>query len=128
MRAPVSCDPTGVIGHWRGRGRAHGAGMARAWRGLRAIVGLGGAGVARAWRGRGAGLSCDPREKRPRPRPVRVRPASVLQIISCPPRPARARCHFSQGPPPNIAPGRPGRNGSGRGPDADRTQGTKSSF
>eukprot|EP00661_Eupelagonemidae_sp_cell13_P019509 gene19509-biopygen13026 len=34
--------------------------MARAWRGLQAIFGLGGAGVARAWRGRGAGMSCDP--------------------------------------------------------------------
>eukprot|EP00661_Eupelagonemidae_sp_cell13_P011313 gene11313-biopygen10899 len=45
----------GVTGHWRGRA----AGMARAWRGLQGIFGLGGAGVARAWRGRGAGMSCD---------------------------------------------------------------------
>eukprot|EP00661_Eupelagonemidae_sp_cell13_P024318 gene24318-biopygen13439 len=34
----------GVTGQWRGRG----AGIARAWRGLLAIFGLGGAGVARA--------------------------------------------------------------------------------
>eukprot|EP00661_Eupelagonemidae_sp_cell13_P022256 gene22256-biopygen11727 len=54
-------DP-GVTGQWRGRG----AGMARAWRGLWAVFGLGGAGVARAWRGRGAGMSCDPwRSARP---------------------------------------------------------------
>eukprot|EP00661_Eupelagonemidae_sp_cell13_P009824 gene9824-biopygen10771 len=40
-------SPTGVTGHWR----RHGAGMARAWRGLYAFFGLGGAGMARAWRG-----------------------------------------------------------------------------
>eukprot|EP00661_Eupelagonemidae_sp_cell13_P010509 gene10509-biopygen10832 len=34
--------------------------MARAWRGLQAILAWGGAGVARAWRGRGAGISCPP--------------------------------------------------------------------
>eukprot|EP00661_Eupelagonemidae_sp_cell13_P016722 gene16722-biopygen14346 len=57
-RARGGSDGGGVTGHWRGRG----AGVARAWRGLIGIFGLGGAGVARAWRGRGAGMSCDPSE------------------------------------------------------------------
>eukprot|EP00661_Eupelagonemidae_sp_cell13_P020213 gene20213-biopygen5562 len=34
--------------------------VARAWRGLLALLAWGGAGVARAWRGRGAGIPCSP--------------------------------------------------------------------
>eukprot|EP00661_Eupelagonemidae_sp_cell13_P015629 gene15629-biopygen21726 len=53
---PHRLAPPGGTGQWRGRG----AGMAREWRGLQAILAWGGAGVARTWRGRGAGISCSP--------------------------------------------------------------------
>eukprot|EP00661_Eupelagonemidae_sp_cell13_P010682 gene10682-biopygen19827 len=55
----------GGTGQWRGRG----AGMARAWRGLQAMFGLGwrgrGAGMARAWRGHVLFPLRDPQSKSP---------------------------------------------------------------
>eukprot|EP00661_Eupelagonemidae_sp_cell13_P007220 gene7220-biopygen22513 len=61
-----------------------GAGMARAWRGLEALFGLGCADVVRAWRGRGAHLACEPRSSRgasrPAPSPATRRPRPTGRV------------------------------------------------
>eukprot|EP00661_Eupelagonemidae_sp_cell13_P010614 gene10614-biopygen4792 len=56
--------------------------MARAWRGLLVLFGLG-AGVARAWRRRVAGWACDPWYFSSNRRPQVQRPTRKIRQLTC---------------------------------------------